>query len=133
MQKIILIEDIVHVAVEIKSLLHTFDVKMFHNSRSFLHEYQSVLFKNFLSQTDFFILDFNLGDGTLISSCIYEIILENRKKDSILCCISSFGQQIIEKNCAEIAKKYQLTQPFDYYLKKNPEVIGQFILNMNKN
>lgn len=127
MQKIILIEDIIRVAMEISDLLSNFHVKMYHSSRSFLQDYKSLEFQNFLANTDFFILDFNLGDGTLINSGIYEIILANRKKNSVLCCISSFGKEIVEKNCEEIASKYNLQEPFDCYLKKKAEVIAEYI------
>ena len=129
MQKIILIEDIVQVTLEIKNNLSSFDVRIFNSARSFLEEFQKQSFKDFLSQTDFFLLDFNLGDASLISSNIYEIILANKKKESVLCCISSFGQHIVDKNCEEIALKFKQKQPFHYYLRKSPELICEFIIN----
>lgn len=132
MQKIILIEDIIQTANEIKNLLKPFDTKVFYNAKSFLEEFNKQSFQNFLSQTDFFILDFNLGDATLVSSGIYEIILANKKEEAILCCISSFGQYIVDKNCEEIACKFKQKQPFDYYIGKNSELISQFILDFTK-
>lgn len=129
MKKVIIVEDIVQVTLDIKSNLSSFEVKIFNNAKSFVQLMHDNEFKSFLQQTDFFILDFNLGDASLVSSNIYEFILKHRKPESILCCISSFGQHIVDKNCEVIANEFNLKQPFHAYLRKNPDLISSFVTN----
>ena len=132
MPKIILIEDIVRVCDEINFLLKSkFDISTFYNARTFCDVKKQKAFQETVANTDFFLLDFNLGDATLMSSNIYEFILQHKKKEGIIICISSYGREIVDKNCELVALQYNLKSPFDYYLQKNPELISNFIQNFD--
>ena len=126
-QKILLLEDIIPVALAIQSKLSGFDVQAFHNAHSFLKQFQQASFKNYLSQVDFFILDFDLGDASIVSSSIYRYILENKKNNAYLCCISSYSPPIIEAHCQNTYKNFNLNSAFDFYLKKDPEEVLKII------
>ncbi len=127
MQKILLLEDILPVALAIQNALPSYNVRAFHSANSFLQELQQPSFKVFLSETDFFILDFDLGDASIVSSSIYKYILENKKLGSILCCISSYHCDFIEFQCKKTCSTYGYETAFDHYLKKDPAEVFNLI------
>ena len=132
MQKIILIEDIVRVCDEINLLLkNNYNIFTFYNARTFCDVMNQKAFQETVANTDFFLLDFNLGDATLMSSNIYEFILKHKKKEGVLCSISTYGKSIVDKNCETVALQYDLKSPFDHYLRKSPELICEFIQNFD--
>jgi hypothetical protein len=131
LKKVIIIEDIESVVENLKERLLNYDVQSFLNGQSFLALFRNENFKNFLNDVDYFILDFNLGDSTLMTSNIYEIILKNKKKSSVLICISSYGQFIVDKNCELVSKMYGRENSFDFYLPKIPIEVENLILALD--
>lgn len=135
MLKILLIEDILEKADAIKRELSEWNIQIFHSARAFLNHMQYSHLSStpqnqpgdFLKDVDIFLLDFNLGDGNIINTNIYQTILEEKKESALMCCISSYPPALIEDLCRSHAFEYNRERAFDIYLKKDAKFILQFI------
>lgn len=136
MLKILLLEDVLEKAEDIKNELSVWSIQIFHNARAFLnHLHYSHLNSqdqeegSFLKKIDIFLLDFNLGDGNIVNTNIYQTILARKKADSVMCCISSYPSTLIEELCRAQALDHKRTTAFDVYLKKEAKAIYYFVEN----